>query len=136
MVSLDDVLNHLNHGEKKAEIFNNIRDAFSIDPDDGKAYKSLHLIMNKLVKDGYVIYLLPEKDGIKVDDISLWVYEISYDGKSFIEKGGYEQKFKNEKIELKYKEWSTFALIFGGVAAGIYYTFELLKWACSFLCGC
>ena len=49
---------------------------------------------------------------------------------------GYVKHKKNTRIEYRYKQWTTFSLIFGGVAAGIYYSVELgimiYKWLIMF----
>lgn len=60
-------------------------------------------------------------------------YKLTLKGLTFINSGGYEQQLKNDKIELRYKKLGNFSLIFGGVAAGVYYTVELLQmlWSVS-----
>lgn len=85
------------------------------------------LILDMLFKDGYV----------QTMSVSQNTYLILYKGILFSEEGGYTQKYKNHKIEITYKNWTTFALIFGGVAAGLYYTFYyFLPTFLRSFCGC
>jgi hypothetical protein len=87
-------------------------------------------VLDKLIKDGFVQYedRPTSRTALFTNDPELIrVYWISFDGKVFNEEDGYKRKQKNDRIELLYKNATTFALIFGGVAAGVYYTVEILK---------
>ncbi|HSH65164.1 MAG TPA: hypothetical protein VLB84_05055 [Bacteroidia bacterium] len=54
-------------------------------------------------------------------------FKFSLKGMTFIQSGGYKEQLRVDKIELRYKQLTTFSLIFGGVAAGFYYIVELVK---------
>lgn len=89
-------------------------------------HDELIAILEKLTKEGYVILR-----NVKVDEYNFREhYFTTFDGKVFIEKNGYKNKSRNDRIELRLKNATTFFLIFGGVAAGVYYTVELLKMIC------
>jgi len=80
----------------------------------------IELIWKKLIKDEYI-------------DLE---YKITLNGIDFLNNGGYRQKQKNDKIELKYKDWTTYALIFGGAVTGCYYTAKGLLWLYGVLPHC
>ena len=52
---------------------------------------------------------------------------LSLKGIQFIENGGYDNKIKKDKFREKNQKYINFALIFGGVPAGAYYTIEIVK---------
>ena len=52
---------------------------------------------------------------------------LNFEGHKFMWAKGYVGKRKSNEVEIRYKNWTTISLIFGGVAAGLYYTVELLK---------
>lgn len=54
-------------------------------------------------------------------------YKLTFKGFLFIENGGYIQQKKYESIKMMYEKWTTIALIFGGLLAGVYYLVELLS---------
>ena len=83
--------------------------------------ENLHPILNKLERDKNI------DTHINRDEIKK--YAISFEGKLFERKGGYAKQISKEWQENLYKNTTTFALIFGGVAGGCYYIFDLLKWA-------
>jgi hypothetical protein len=72
----------------------------------------------KLIKNGY-LELMPSQ-----------LYIVTIEGREFIKNGGYTQKRKNDIVQINNQRLINFALIFGGVAAGCYYSFELLKMVC------
>jgi len=91
--------------------------------------RELHDIIEKLRKDGYADIQEP----ISASANDTRTYNITFEGRVFIQSGGYAQKAINDNIELTYKKWINFSLIFGGLAAGVYYTYLLLKVMTDFL---
>lgn len=80
--------------------------------------------IDKITQDGYldVKPMAINSGGNAVDH-----YHINFTGESFLQGGGYTQQLKNDKIELRYKNWTTYVLIYGGSAAGAYYICQLLS---------
>ena len=95
----DDVLRYLNHKNKPSELFIHIRDGLKISPEDDEGYVDLSMILDKLLKDGYIRYKYPTQDGKLLTESKDWLYKINYDGKQFIESGGYVQQKINEENE-------------------------------------
>ncbi len=131
---LNEVLKVLNHNNRHSSTHEDLMNKL-----DGKiSINELDMILDQLTKDYYIL----KKPTYSINDIATRefketnrkVYHITWEGKNFIEKGGYIQKYEDDKIELKYKNWSTYVLIYGGAAAGIYYIYQLLKGLCALLC--
>ena len=75
-----------------------------------------HLILKMFVKDGYAT------------DEGNESYWITFLGKMFIKRGGYERKATNDLIKWLTGKLSLWAIILGGGFAALYYLKELLVW--------
>lgn len=82
----------------------------------------LDKIISWFEKEGYVLKL----------SVSPNYYTSTYKGRLFLKKGGFISQSKNAKKEEIIKSFTTFALIFGGVAAGCYYTYYILLYLYNF----
>ncbi|MBK9477512.1 MAG: hypothetical protein IPN99_01360 [Bacteroidetes bacterium] len=72
----------------------------------------------KLQSDGYIRYPYPIQ--------SPTYFLITFSGYLFIQNGKYTEKNRIAKIEILKQSLINFSLIFGGLAAGVYYIVELL----------
>jgi aspartyl-tRNA synthetase len=128
---LDALLTFMNHDDRASDTHDKFRKHFG----DKISDKQLDLIIERLFKDFYIsdkpVWELNQQTGKYDIPTAKKVYAITLDGKIFIENGGYNRKQKDDAIEVSLDKWTTFALIFGGVAAGIFYTGKglLLLWA-------
>ncbi len=87
-------------------------------------YSDFDGVVEKLYEDGYV--RRTNMGGIEPHGEEPVYFEIKYNGRVFYQQGGYKQKEINDRVKIKTQKLINFALIFGGVAAGCYYTYELL----------
>ena len=129
--ALDDILNLVN--DLKGELPNEGINVFptlnsSVEP-IMKKYKitfyEVMIMLRYLTRHEYIF-----------DNASNFKYEILFKGFDFIKEGGFSQQRKNELNQIKYQNWTTFALIFGGVAAGCYYIGIFFHWLSLHFCGC
>jgi len=130
---LDYILFYLNHDERPdtiLEIEQNLKWAeYDIMVD-----KEINIILDKLVKDGYVL-----QQQRKAMEEHKWVekgteYYISFEGRYFVEKGGYRQQDLDKEQERKIKnqrlrraDLKDLILTVGAILAGLYALYTLLK---------
>ena len=98
-----------------------------------KDTEDLKRIMDKLCREYYMDYHedIYGPDGLEASNkLTGWSdkqYYITFDGKILKDAGGYKQKLKNDRIILRKTALLNILLMFGGVAAGVYYIVELLS---------
>ena len=143
---LDDMLSVLNYNSKKAETYSDIIKRLSgdgyeekrkfilrvilkpVDKDEDFHAKPIYLLLQKLVKDGWIDEYTRNSD--KSGKLSDTGYSINYDGIEFIKFGGYNEKFKinslQEKQINKRNQLYDFAQV-STVLVGAYYAIQILK---------
>lgn len=93
----------------------------------GTPFSELALI-RKLKPDEFDYFLkkLHDEGYIEIDTTTGAhpLIKLTYKGYFF---EGYKNQKKTNDIEIKYKDWTTYALIFGGLAGGFYYICQLLS---------
>jgi hypothetical protein len=101
---IDEILKYLNHDDKSKETFSMIMERlpFKIE------YKDLLLIINKLLKDGYIDVDYYLKGGIPSTEKQDRIYSITYEGIMFVGRGGYIQQAKDIKRGRRYDKWSVY----------------------------
>lgn len=113
-----------NDAKKESEFLKGIED------------KTLHYALLKLVKDNYV-----NQDFQKIGTLNGNLYEISFEGLSFISEGGYVLREKRNRLQDKklndieitqslQQKWIlrlTWVIGIGTLVAGVYYLIEILK---------
>ena len=95
--------------------------------EDQLSTEEFDLILDKIRSDGYIDYIAGQKISNDFRASNGIYIRRNYNGTVFLQKGGYVKQEQINKADLCYKNITTFSLIFGGVAAGIYYIVELLK---------
>lgn len=123
---IDLVLTFLNDNFSNKPNINTIRQKFS----DLDSYE-IDQILNKLLKDGYVIY---DNDGRQIDFINSEYIKvlITFEGKLFHQQGGYNQKLINDSYESnrlerieKVQLVLTIILAVSAFVAAVYYLVDL-----------
>jgi len=108
--------------------------------------QSVESALKKLVKDGYLIENPPKEEELLGQIITTFYYKLSWDGRFFIENGGYNGVILKESAErkrlrdlevrtqnsndtmIKLTRWVAGATI----VAGAYYLIEIIKFILSF----
>jgi hypothetical protein len=112
----------------RVSVMNILKTSFDFtDKEAGEISNQMPQILDKLDKDGYIMYDLERynKENLEFKGAAFKWYMVTFDGELFNSKGGYRKQSRNKRIELWFKGAVTFSLIFGGVAAGVYYLVEL-----------
>lgn len=112
---------------------------------DDHMWLEIHLILNKLIEDGYCKkYLIPIVNINTNESVNTEHFEITFKGKIFIQEGGYVGNFQRlESQKIQADEYRTHQMhlqtklnrltcwiAVGTVVAAIYYTIEILKYFC------
>ena len=87
-------------------------------------------VISQLSDDNY-LHRQARYEKLVGDQKQEWVTILNHKGRLFIEMGGYEKQFQKVDRENKKQKLINFSLIFGGVAAGCYYTGCFLNWVLS-----
>ncbi len=105
----------------------------------------MHLIIDKLIDDGYVKkYIISVVNLNTKDSVDTPHFEITFKGKMFIQEGGYEGHYlklasesirlgkldENQKSTNENMVFLTRVVAFGTTVAAIYYLLEVLKYFC------
>ena len=123
---LDYVLEKTHHQKEFLDIQKELTKDETLSVDE----HTLIMILNKLQKDGYVDFIAGERYVTGQQASEGMSIRRNFNGNSFLKSGGYVKQKQINNTELYYKNITTFSLVFGGVAAGIYYIVELLKMLC------
>ncbi|MFH1319602.1 MAG: hypothetical protein ABII90_02985 [Bacteroidota bacterium] len=87
------------------------------------------VIMNKLKSDGFIKYY--KKELGQEEDVKL-----TFEGKLFIESGGYAGKIKKENSKNRLRQVTTIAVATGTTLGGLWGLIQILKeilpWLCRF----
>jgi len=135
---LDDLLTSLyNHRSEKHFTFTDIAELIQEEHSE-IAFGDILFILSRLERDGYILY---DDRAVKAGDQSFSdrVYRITFDGKYWIERGGYQAALihenagnrrlgKLETTQIQYQIWLiwlTVILAVGTLIASLYYITEL-----------
>jgi hypothetical protein len=86
-------------------------------------YDNFDMIINKLMKDGYV-----DRPYDFSNPLSDTFYSLTFEGLVFHDKGGYIEQERQLKISTCNKRIQNILLTYGTTFAGVYGIFEILKW--------
>jgi hypothetical protein len=124
---LDFILTHLNN-DKLPESIEEIEDSLMWNPFDEKIDKTINLILHKLIKDEYVNKVHREEIKRPIPRPAGQTYYISFEGKLFIENGGYNQQQKESNRHKTIEITHQWVLSIGTLLAGLYGLVEISKW--------
>jgi len=86
-------------------------------------YADIDTLIKKLMDDGYL-----EKPWGNSNPLNDTHYKATLDGEIFYLKGGYANKFKEEKAKVRKDEMYTYSVAIGTAFAGLYGFFEMAQW--------
>lgn len=98
-------------------------------------FKDLQLVLNKLVKDGYVEAMMQKKVNLNTkEEVDEMCYRLTFEGKVFIQNKGYSRQYELESIKIRTlqiyeatRKRNDCLLILGTVGAAVFAAF-LLFW--------
>ena len=85
--------------------------------------KELQTIINKLVKDGYVIHQFAHTDA----GIDVYMYRITFEGQFLYDNGGYDKKIKLQNSSLKSARIINGTIAITGSIVALFYLLETIK---------